>query len=263
MDSSALSIKPDHRPLYDRAVEALHCYLAQGGFQPGDRLPGESELARQLGISRPTLREAMGALELQGVISRRHGVGAFVTMPVHGAMYDGLERLESMASMAAKAAIHIERAAWEVETAAAGDEAAAALEVAPGAPLIRVQATIAKIHSPLDGESGGSRYLAHLDSYVRPEYADLDELRAFSGGSLLDYLLLHPRARLSYTDTHLFAVHPNGQAAQRLHAAHDQPLLLLVETFYTDAGAPVAWTRNYFITEEVNFQITRHIIHHR
>ena len=44
----------------------------------GERLPSEPELARQLGVSRATLREAMRTFEAQGLIRRRQGVGTFV-----------------------------------------------------------------------------------------------------------------------------------------------------------------------------------------
>ncbi|MCI0520080.1 MAG: GntR family transcriptional regulator [Chloroflexi bacterium] len=257
MDLHSRSIKLDHRPLYDRAVEALRWFIDQSAFQPGDRLPGESELARQLGISRPTLREAMGALESQGVIFRRHGVGAFVTTPPRGAMYDGLERLESMVSMAAKAGVSAGRTGWEVTHAAAPEEAATALGVISGASLIRAQAIIAETGRSPANPAGS---LAYLDSYVRPEYADFEELTAFAGGSLLDYLLQCSRVRLSYTKTRLHAVSADAHTAPRLGAALDRPLLLLVETLFSDHGAPVVWTRNFFVTEKVNFQIIRHII---
>lgn len=53
-------------------------YIIDHRFQPGDLLPGEGELARQMGISRPSLREAMKVLQTIGVVETRHGSGTYV-----------------------------------------------------------------------------------------------------------------------------------------------------------------------------------------
>lgn len=53
-------------------------YIIEHRFQPGDLLPGEGELARQMGISRPSLREAMKVLQTIGVVVTRHGSGTYV-----------------------------------------------------------------------------------------------------------------------------------------------------------------------------------------
>ena len=58
----------------------------------GERLPSEPVLARRLGVSRATLREAMRTFETQGLISRQQGVGTFVTRPPH-VIDSGLEVL--------------------------------------------------------------------------------------------------------------------------------------------------------------------------
>ena len=52
--------------------------LLSGRFRPGDRLPAERELAQQLGVGRPLLREAMRSLAMLGLLDIRHGSGAFV-----------------------------------------------------------------------------------------------------------------------------------------------------------------------------------------
>ena len=64
--------------LYDRGSKGVAAQIAEGVFAVGDRLPSERELALAYGVSRPTVREAVLALELDGLVEVRKGVGVFV-----------------------------------------------------------------------------------------------------------------------------------------------------------------------------------------
>jgi GntR family transcriptional repressor for pyruvate dehydrogenase complex len=77
--------------LYRRIADALAEDINAGKYKLGDRLPTERELADQFGVSRPTLREALIALEMQGMIEARHGLGIYVTrtqLPLANSSYD-------------------------------------------------------------------------------------------------------------------------------------------------------------------------------
>lgn len=67
----------DHR-LYQRLARRLFEDLSAGKYKVGDRLPAERELAVEHAVSRPAVREAMIALEVQGLIEVRIGSGAYV-----------------------------------------------------------------------------------------------------------------------------------------------------------------------------------------
>ncbi|MCQ4120722.1 FadR/GntR family transcriptional regulator [Rhodococcus tibetensis] len=70
-------LRPVARPrLYEVIVEQLCSHIADNEMVPGDRLPAERELASKLGVSRASLSQALVALEVQGVLSVRHGDGA-------------------------------------------------------------------------------------------------------------------------------------------------------------------------------------------
>lgn len=64
--------------LYRQIADQLRQAVTRGEFKPGARLPAERELAQQLGVSRPSLREALIALEVEGVIEVRTGSGIYV-----------------------------------------------------------------------------------------------------------------------------------------------------------------------------------------
>ncbi|MGM9489282.1 FadR/GntR family transcriptional regulator [Ideonella sp. YS5] len=66
------------RRLYHQVADQIRVVIEQGGFGPGTRLPPERELALQLGVSRPSLREALLALEIQGRVEIRMGSGVYV-----------------------------------------------------------------------------------------------------------------------------------------------------------------------------------------
>ena len=61
------------------AVDQIKRLITVGTLVPGQRLPSERVLADLLGVSRPTMREAVRALEAMGIVSSRHGSGTFVT----------------------------------------------------------------------------------------------------------------------------------------------------------------------------------------
>lgn len=60
------------------AIEQIESLITEGNLRRGDRLPPERDLAASLGCSRPTVREALRALSLLGVIERRQGSGNYV-----------------------------------------------------------------------------------------------------------------------------------------------------------------------------------------
>ena len=67
------------RRLYQDIVGQVQGFIQAGLLKPGDRLPAERELAERLQVSRSSLREAMRALELQGLVVSRPGAGTFVS----------------------------------------------------------------------------------------------------------------------------------------------------------------------------------------
>jgi len=69
------------RRLYRQIADQIASLIRNQELKPGDRLPPERELAQRLGVSRPSVREAMIALELAGFVEVRTGSGAYVRSP--------------------------------------------------------------------------------------------------------------------------------------------------------------------------------------
>ena len=69
---------PDTRRLYHLIADKLRVLIQRGDHPEGSRLPPERDLAQQLGVSRPSLREALIALEIEGTVEIRMGSGVYV-----------------------------------------------------------------------------------------------------------------------------------------------------------------------------------------
>jgi DNA-binding FadR family transcriptional regulator len=69
----------DSHKLYQKIALAIAAAITDGRYSPGDKLPSERELADEFRVSRPTIRDAMIALEFQGLVEARQGSGVYVT----------------------------------------------------------------------------------------------------------------------------------------------------------------------------------------
>lgn len=138
-------------------------------LQPGDRLPPERDLARMLGVSRPTLREAIGSLRVKGRIEVAHGRGVFVAEPgTSRELRSALDNQEMTLTelFAMREVLEVPAAGWAAEL---GDkaklkkvrEAYEKLESAATASTTdykRLQEADARFHMAI-GEAAGNRFL--------------------------------------------------------------------------------------------------------
>src|SRR5512146_3031655 len=107
----------------------------------GTRLPSEPDLAKQLSVSRATLREAMRTFETQGQIRRRQGAGTFVVgqVPV---LDSGLEILESLDTLAKKLGLEVTVSDLQVECVFADQEHANGMNMPLASRMTRVRRVI-------------------------------------------------------------------------------------------------------------------------
>ena len=82
--TSSAAIDRKGKPTEPLATEQVVAYVRRlieaGDLRPGQRLPAERELARQIGVSRPSVRAALQSLAALGVVETRHGAGTFVSV---------------------------------------------------------------------------------------------------------------------------------------------------------------------------------------
>lgn len=84
---------------YQLVIDHIKDDILNGILKPGDRLPGERELAEQLGISRNSVREGLRILENMGVTASRHGAGHYVSLNFDVPMTEMLSLIYTMKNM--------------------------------------------------------------------------------------------------------------------------------------------------------------------
>jgi GntR family transcriptional regulator, transcriptional repressor for pyruvate dehydrogenase complex len=144
--SSPSALSPIARqPLYERLVEHLRAYVVEAGLSAGDRLPSERELSERLGVSRASVRQAIVALEVQGILQVKHGEGTFLrtarvdTLPIDQ-LADLKRRLPDI--LDAREAIEVKLAELAAERRTKSD-------------LIAIDAALGKMQQEIDsGETG-------------------------------------------------------------------------------------------------------------
>jgi len=135
------------RRLYRQIADQIRTLIGKGEVAPGARLPAERDLARQLGVSRPSLREALIALEVEGLLDVRVGSGIYVTQPG--------ERGRAAEIDGASGPFEVIRARWMIE----GECAALAARHGTAGQLRAIRKAHADLlreakrhHNPLDAD---------------------------------------------------------------------------------------------------------------
>ena len=215
---------------------------------PGERLPSEPALAKQLGVSRATLREAMRAFEGQGLIRRRQGIGTFVVSHVQ-VIETGLEVLQSIESLAEKINLKVYMGDVKIVRLEADAILAENLNVEKGTPLIKVERVITTEHRPV----------AYLIDLLPENVLSPTELEQGFTGSVLDFLLKRGDLNLMNSYTEINATSASSEIAKALEIQRGDPLLLFEAYLYDDGGRVVDYSHSYFLPGYFRFHLVRRV----
>lgn len=213
----------------------------------GSRLTSEPELAKQLGVSRATLREAMRTFETQGLIRRRQGSGTYV-VGKFGVIDAGLEMLESLETMAHRLNLQVSVSDLHVEQMNADSKIAEGLCVEEGTPITRVRRVM----------RAEGRPVAYLVDSLPAEYLKPSDLPDGFSGSVLDFLLARGRdLQLSRAD--ISATNATAEVAKPLEIQRDDVLLRFDAQLYDSQGKVVDHSLSYFIPGYFHFHVNRRV----
>lgn len=213
----------------------------------GQRLPSEPDLAKQLGVSRATLREAMRSFETQGLIRRRQGSGTFVVGKVQ-ALDSGLEVLESLDTIAKRMGLEVSVSDLNVETVTADEELAASFGISAGSKLTRVRRVI----------RAESRPVAYLVDVLPEDVLQSKDLPSDFNGSVLDFLLNRGDA-LTSSRANVSAIGASADVAKPLEIQRGDVLLHFNALLFDANSRVVDASLSYFIPGYFHFHIVRRV----
>jgi GntR family transcriptional regulator len=254
-------------PLYAQAEKVLEDLLVYRRYRVGDRIPPEVELVRSLGVSRATIRAAVGRLVDRGLLIRRQGSGTFLARlpersdqpsPVGiklGSSVAQVGRLDTYASIAERLGLKVDSEQLRVAAARSTAEEADALELPVNSEVIRVWRVLL-----LDGEAA-----AWMIDVLPADLIPAGEVRGrLSSSQMVLDLLLDEGIPVAFSEVEVSAALLGPGRLAGPFPSLNQPMaaLLLTETMYLDSavsgeGRPVQWSRNYFLPGKLSLRLIR------
>ena len=218
-----------------------------------ERLPPEKQLAEAVGVSRGTLRLALERLESNGEIIRRQGSGTFVGRVALGAAFsEGLEVLESYASLARRQGKRLTVRNLQVEQARTPGYVAEALGVRRGTRAPLIQRTLLA-----DGTVA-----AHMRDIVHPDVGlpPPEEVRsAIASGKMVLDVLVERGVPIAFARTRVRPrlVEPGSRLGEAIGATRVTATLELVELMHLAGGKAVQYSIEVFAPGSIDLHVIR------
>lgn len=247
IDEPPLAPRPElagtsDQPAHARIANWLEGLVLSGELEPGDKLPAEVEIATSLGVSRMTLRQALGAVEAKGFIDRRRGRfgGSFVAAPRleldHASLPGFTEQMLR---------IDVEPGAQLIKAATCRPDTvvAKALGLRRGDLVHEIQRVRTANGEPIIVEE------AYLPAEVFP-----DLLAKNLHGSLYAAMRDYGSAPVT-ADERIEATQASADKSDILGVAPASPLLLIVRTSFAANGIAVEFSRDYLRSDRTAIRI--------
>ncbi len=225
-------------------------YLITTRFEVGDQLPTETSFAEQLDVSRGTVREALGILATEGAITRRWGVGTFVSPPAPTASLtmssirsfrDRVEAGGHVVALLDASCVLVDRPPPELVPV---------LGLEDDARAWRVERLFA-----VDGTPAALMY-EYIPERLFGRVIDPSPMTTL-GTDLFDMLDRHEPGSVAHTTTDLEAVAVDVDQARALDLDVGSPVIFAVQMTYGPRGEPLAHGRSHQRTDLVRMRITR------
>ena len=246
-------VRNSRESLSSQAAASLRVAIQEGRWEVGSRLPSEAELATDLGISRPTLREAIRLLISDGMLDRRPGVGTFVRRIPAPSIERGIDELFSLSEAIEEQGYRESSRACTAQLEPATEHIADELRLEADDVLWRVRRVRLADGSPV----------IVCDDYIPtalvPPSIGADALRdqILERHSLYAWLEQRLGLSLESASVRVMPVVADDELSRDLDLPAGAPLLRLEQTHYAADGRPVLYSVNTHDCNVIHFRLER------
>ena len=233
-------------PLYAQIKEALRTRILDGTYAPHSQMPSEHELCATFGVSRITVRQALGDLQKENLLFKLHGKGTFVSKPKP---FQNVSSLQGFAEAMSSMGYEIINQLRNLRVVKADRQVAARLNIEEGAPVTEIHRVRLLNREPLSleftwlPEALGKR-LANADLATRDIFLILEN---------------DCGVPLGHADLAIDAILANDEIVDALSVEEGGPVLRIDRLTHDAAGAPIDYEHLYFRCDafQYRFRIDR------
>ncbi|WP_409305483.1 GntR family transcriptional regulator [Peribacillus sp. SCS-155] len=238
-----MSIKSDNRHLYLQVIDRLKQDIEDGIYKEREKLPSEFDLAKHLGVSRATLREALRILEEEHVIVRRHGVGTFVnSKPM---FTSGIEQLNSVTNMIEQAGLKPGTIFLSSSTQKPTEEDIRRFNRSFEEGIVLLE----RVRT-----ANGKPVVYCVDKI--PE-SILPDAISHSDESIFDILEKEANRHIAYAVAEIIPLGYDEKVSPVLECEPESGLLVLKQMHFDEKDEPVLYSVNYFKADAFSFHVFR------
>jgi GntR family transcriptional regulator len=234
--------------LTEQAKAHIKELILEGKFADG-RIPSESDLANELGVSRTTIRDALSRLEIEGTVYRKQGAGTFVNRP-------GLQiksRLDEIWSYEAVLEAHGYQPSVEllgIYQALPDESIRSILGLNPGEEVTILRKLFSEDSEPVIFTEN------QIPGRFVPQELEEEQLTI----PVYELVEVCCQQTLNYYLSEVVPIVADEELSQLLNVKINTPLLALEETGYNDDNEPILWARSIFRDDLVRFRMIRRTI---
>ena len=222
-------------------------YITQKKLKRNDQLPSEAAIAKQLGVSRNTLREAYISLENEGIIVRRHGIGTFVANPP--LIRDSLNDFSPFAQIIQDVGYRPDFKTLSVEKVASTPEINEILKLDGTIQILCISRLVYADQKPV----------IYVEDYIPPEVdSQIDSWENFAG-NMVEVLTDALNIPLHQIQSYIRAGELPSGISKYLDLPEGSPVLRVRSTIFDKENQPIVFSKLYFNSDVIELNITRMI----